>query len=823
MRGRVCRWVAFAAVAALTLSAGGVDAAPQGAEGSSDTPRVLFQLPEFIVLDQDGEAYGTEQLRGSVYIANFIFTRCKTVCPLTTNEMKTLQEELRAGPGWSDIRLVSFSVDPGFDTPKVLRAFARTNEADTSHWKFLTGTQGQLWWLIQKGFKLPVGDAPENADMPIFHSKSFVLVDREGRMRGMYDPLEPPEHEKLVRDLRSVLAEPGPTIVNLPSAEAIAPPWVGMRRDGQLATAGRISAEHDFRFTDRIAESGITFVHGVTEDSGRIYKPVHYDHGSGISIADVDGDGKQDMLFINQVGSNELWRNLGGGQFENITERSGLGRADVVSVGAAFADTDNDGDPDVFLTSVRGGNVLFENDGTGRFTDITKAAGLEYSGHSSGTLFFDYDKDGRLDLFLTNVGVYTTQEQGEGGYYVAFADAFGGHLKPERSEESRLYRNLGGNRFEDVTAETGLLDLSWSGDATPMDVNEDGWPDLYLLNMQGHDQYYENQGGKGFVARSREVFPKTPWGSMGVKAFDFDNDGDQDLILSDMHSDMSQPSPLDREKSKAEIQWPESYLATGGQSIFGNAFFRNDGEGRFTEISDEIGTENYWPWGLSVGDLNADGFEDVFIASAMNYPFSYGVNTLLLNDGGERFADAEYILGVEPRRNGRTSKPWFELDCSGKDKEDLLVCQRYGFSGRVVVWGSVGSRSSVIFDLDDDGDQDIVTLEFGDAPMVLISDLAQRKPVRYLKVDLQGTKSNRDGLGATVVVSAGGRQYTRVYDGVSGYLSHSLYPLYFGLGDAATVDSIEVRWPSGHTQKVAGPIESNTRVKVVEDGPAASD
>ncbi|MEE8146385.1 MAG: FG-GAP-like repeat-containing protein, partial [Longimicrobiales bacterium] len=731
MQGHARRWVAFAAVAALALSARGVEAAPQGAEGGSDGPRVLFQLPEFILLDQGGEVYGTEQLRGTVYIANFIFTRCKTVCPLTTNEMRTLQSELRADPKWADIRLVSFSVDPEHDRPDVLKAFAETNEADTSHWKFLTGSQGQLWWLIQKGFKLPVGDAPENTEMPIFHSRSFVLVDQEGRMRGMYDPLESAEHEKLVRDLQTVLAEPGPTVVHLPSEEAITPPWVDVRREAQLATAEGIAAEHDFRFTDQIAESGITFVHGVTDDSGRLYKPVHYDHGSGISIADVDGDGKQDVLFINQVGSNELWRNLGGGRFENITERSGLGRKDAIGVGAAFADTDNDGDPDVYLTSVRGGNVLFENDGSGHFTNITEAAGLEYSGHSSGALFFDYDRDGRLDLFLSNVGVYTTQEQGRGGYYIAFPDAFSGHLKPARSEESRLYRNLGENRFKDVTYDTGLLDLSWSGDATPLDANGDGWLDIYLLNMQGHDQYYENNEGKDFMPRSREVFPKTPWGSMGVKAFDFDNDGDQDLILSDMHSDMSEPSPLDREKLKSRMQWPESYLNSGGQSIFGNAFYRNDGDGRYTEISDEIGTENYWPWGLSVGDLNADGFEDVFIASAMNYPFSYGVNTLLLNEAGRRFADAEYILGVEPRRNNRTTKPWFELDCSGEDKEDLLVCKRYGFSGRVVVWGAVGSRSSVIFDLDDDGDLDIVTLEFGDAPMVLISDLAQRKPVRY--------------------------------------------------------------------------------------------
>ena len=819
MERRVRRWVILAAAVAITFGATGAPAAPQA---TAEAPRVLFTLPEYIVLDQGGQAYGTEDLRGTVYIANFIFTRCKTVCPLTTNEMKTLQAELQANPGWSDVRLVSFSVDPEYDRPDVLRAFAETNGADTAHWKFLTGTKGQLWWLIQKGFKLPVGDAPENAEMPIFHSRSFALVDREGRMRGMYDPLDPPEHEKLVSDLKAVLAERGPTHVSLPSAEAVSPPWVDMRREAQLATAEGLSAEHDFRFTDRIAESGITFVHGVTEDSGRLYKPVHYDHGSGVSIADVDGDGKQDLLFINQEGSNQLWRNLGDGQFENITEASGLGRESVISVGAAFGDTDNDGDPDVFLTSVRGGNRLFENDGSGRFTDITKAAGLEYNGHSSGALFFDYDRDGRLDLFVTNVGVYTTREQGRSGYYIGFPDAFSGHLKPERNEESRLYKNLGGNRFEDATYDTGLLDLSWSGDATPIDANGDGWLDIYLLNMQGHDQYYENNGGTDFIPRSRQVFPKTPWGAMGVKAFDFDNDGDQDIILSDMHSDMSQPSPLDQEKSKSDIQWPESYLNSGGQSIFGNAFFRNDGDSHYTEISDEIGTENYWPWGLSVGDLNADGFEDVFIASAMNYPFSYGVNSLLLNDAGKRFADAEYILGVEPRRNGRTSKPWFELDCSGEDRNDILVCKKYSFTGRVVVRGSVGSRSSVIFDLDDDGDQDIVTLEFGDAPMVLISDLADRKPVHYLKVDLQGTKSNRDGLGATVVVSAGGQQYYRTYDGVSGYLSHSLYPLYFGLGGADTVDSIEVRWPSGHTQKVDGPIAVNTRVKVVEDAPAAS-
>ena len=209
-----------------------------------------------------------------------------------------------------------------------------------------------------------------------------------------------------------------------------------------------------------------------------------------------------------------------------------------------------------------------------------------------------------------------------------------------------------------------MKDESWSGAASPIDVNEDGWLDLYVLNMQGHDQYYENVEGKHFVDKSREVFPKTPWGSMGVKVFDYNNDGKMDLYITDMHSDMSENIGVEREKLKSRMQWSEEFLRSGGNSIFGNAFYRNRGDGHFEEISDQIGAENYWPWGFSVGDLNADGYEDVFIASSMNYPFRYGVNSVLLNNRSERFLDSEFILGVEPRRDGRTAQPWFELDCA---------------------------------------------------------------------------------------------------------------------------------------------------------------
>src|SRR5206468_3102672 len=141
---------------------------------------------------------------------------------------------------------------------------------------------------------------------------------------------------------------------------------------------------------------GITFTHRIVDDAGRTYKAAHYDHGNGIAMADVDGDGRLDVYFVNQVGGNELWRNLGGGRFENITAAAGVGVPDKVSVSASFADVDNDGDADLYVTTVRGGNMLFENDGKGHFKNVSKASGLDYVGHSSAAVFFDYDRDGKL-------------------------------------------------------------------------------------------------------------------------------------------------------------------------------------------------------------------------------------------------------------------------------------------------------------------------------------------------------------------------------------------------------------------------------------------
>ena len=786
--------------------------------GPAVAARTWPRVPLFELTRGSGEAFGIEDLAGRVWIALFVRGQDAGTENARIPALAKFVEETNAAADGKRASVVALLEGPREVGLSPLRIRLAGHGVDAKRWTILTGAPGEVGELREEWF----GASAERPD-PL----DVFVVDRFGRIRERMDVRTADGLAALRQAMGPLIAERAPKRAAYPP-ESLDPKWLAPRAADQIEASKSWSVRHDFRFRDRRRASGIRFLHRSVDDSGFDYRQVHYDHGSGVAIADVDGDGLYDVYFSNQAGSNQLWRNLGGGRFEDVTARAGVAFREPCGVTASFADTDNDGDPDLYVTSVRGGNLLFVNDGTGRFEDVTADSGLAYTGHSSSGVFFDYDRDGLLDLFLCNVGVYTNevlrtvrddsttsgQEPGPFTYYEGVTDAFSGHLKKERTERSILYRNLGGNRFRDVSAETGLLDTSWTGDASPVDMNEDGWIDLYVLNMQGHDEYYENVGGKKFVKKSREIFPRTPWGSMGIKVFDFDQDGALDIYLTDMHSDMSIRVWPEDEKRKAEMIWPESLLLSGGKSIFGNAFFRRTAPNEVEEISDAIGAENYWPWGLSVGDLNADGYDDVFIASSMNYYFRYGINSVLLNDAGKRFVDSEFVLGVEPR-HGPLFKPWFELDCLDLEDATHELCEGVQV-GVVTAWAPLGSRSSVIFDLDGDGDLDIITNDMNSEPLVLVSDLAEHGELRFLKIRLEGTKSNRDGLGSIVRVHAGGRVRTQVHDGKSGYLSQSSQPLYFGLGDTDGVKHIEVTWPSG-TKQIVGAPKDLTRTLVIRE------
>ena len=206
--------------------------------------------------------------------------------------------------------------------------------------------------------------------------------------------------------------EPAKILKPFPEPAAIVDPsWLVPRQQAQLEAAQAYEVFCDFSFTDQLKASGIEFRNRVVEDSAKDHIPVHYDHGNGLAVGDVDGDGLYDLYFTTQVGGNQLWRNLGGARFENYTTPN-LELADKIGVSASFGDIDNDGDVDLYATAVRLGNQLLINNGAGRFEDITEHSGTGWQAHSSSGEFFDYNNDGLLDLFVTNVGIYTKDETG---------------------------------------------------------------------------------------------------------------------------------------------------------------------------------------------------------------------------------------------------------------------------------------------------------------------------------------------------------------------------------------------------------------------------
>ncbi|HET8713430.1 MAG TPA: CRTAC1 family protein [Gemmatimonadales bacterium] len=563
-------------------------------------------------------------------------------------------------------------------------------------------------------------------------------------------------------------------------------------------------------FQERAREAGIAFqMHFLPKEQGETFHINLYDHGAGLAVADFDNDGHEDIYFLNQVGPNALYRNTGNGSFVDVTAKAGVALGDRVCVGASFADYDNDGWADLFVTSTRGGNVLFHNKGDGTFSDVTAAAGLERTGHFQTPLFFDYDNDGKLDLFLTNTGAWTTDVYDSATHaYIGKPDL--GTLMTTAKEYNVLYRNNGDGTFSDVTDRAGLRGRGWAGDAAVFDYDQDGFLDVFVADMFGRGQLYRNSGRGTFTDVTAQTLGATPYGAVGTKALDYDGDGRLDLLVVDMHSDMwtgldyrhashdlatqaqhrRYRSPLGPTGNEAMPQFSQTVtqlFASMGEDyetlLFGNALYRNLGNGRFRENAVAAGMETFWPWGIASGDFDNDGDEDVFIPSGMGYPFYYWPNHLMMNDGNGTFRERAADLGVEPPPGG------------------VFLDER--IAGRQA---TRSSRSAVTADFDGDGRLELVTNNFNDAPYYFANRFPKRNFVAFR---LTGTKSNRDAIGAFIRLWAGNKVLVRQVNPAGGYLSHSSRVAHFGLGNRRDIDRVEIRWPSGIVQTLDKP-DANT-------------
>lgn len=517
-------------------------------------------------------------------------------------------------------------------------------------------------------------------------------------------------------------------------------------------------------FSDVAREAGLRM--SFTSGNEQSKKYIIEANGTGVAFIDYDADGRQDIFLVNgsrldgfpkgDAPTNRLYRNVGNGRFEDATRAANLAHSGWGN-GVCVADFDNDGFDDMYVT-YWGANVLYRNNGKGGFEDVTGRAGVGGSGKewSSGCTFLDYDRDGHLDLFVTSYQDFDLARAPAPGKasnceWKGMSVFCGPRGLP--FGKATLYHNRGDGTFEDVSEKAGIRSVRdfYAFTAVAADLNEDGWTDLYIACDSTPSIFFRNNKDGTFsdiatetgVAYNEHGFEQ---GGMGVAVGDFDNDGRLDLLKTNFAGD-----------------YPNLY--------------RNQGGGIFEDVVVKAGlavNPKYVGWGVGFVDLDNDGWKDVFQVNGHVYP------------------ELDRASGEEKYRNPRL----VYRNLGGGRFEDVSVMAGPGVAERR------SSRGAAFGDFDNDGAVDVVIMNMGEAPSLLRNGL--RSDNHWIKVKLEGTKSNRSAIGATVTVEAGGMKQTDAVLSQSSYISHNDSRLHFGLGKADRVDKFTVRWPNGLVERFPG-------------------
>jgi enediyne biosynthesis protein E4 len=523
-------------------------------------------------------------------------------------------------------------------------------------------------------------------------------------------------------------------------------------------------------FTDVTQASGLRFKH-VSGAFGKKYLPETM--GAGGAFLDFDGDGWQDILLVNSKNwpgrpgpkvTSALYRN-NKGTFVDVTKAAGLD-AEMYGMGVTTADYDNDGRVDVYITGL-GGNRLYRNLGGGKFADVTAKAGVGNGGFSTSAAFFDYDKDGKLDLFVANY----VQWEIEKDLHCTLDGKSKSYCTPEsyKGQSPTLYHNRGDGTFEDVTKRAGLENPgSKALGVTLLDFDGDSWLDLFVANDTQPNKLYRNAGNGTFkdlglaagVAFSEAGVARA---GMGVDAADYDGSGRPSLIIGNFSNEMM-------------------------------ALYHNEGTGLFIDEAPTSTIGQATLLSLTFAcfffDYDLDGQLDIF-----------AVNGHVSDD----------IEAVQPKVK-YAQTPHLFRNLGGKKFEAVTAR-----SGDALQRPMVG-RGGAYADYDNDGDLDVLVTVNGGAARLLRNDGGNRN--HYLRVKTVGTKSNRDGIGAKVVLTtAAGRKPWAVVKTGSSYLSQSELAVTFGLGTATQVPRVEVTWPSGQVDVLMN--VAADRTVVVQEGKGA--
>ena len=578
--------------------------------------------------------------------------------------------------------------------------------------------------------------------------------------------------------------------------------------------------------------TGVAFENELPETPDlNILNYLYYYNGGGVAAGDVDGDGLQDLYFSANIGPNRLYRNQGNYEFEDITDRAGVAGPAGWKTGVTMADVDGDGHVDIYVAAVnhlamKGRNVLYSNDGKGKFTDRTKEYGLEHVGYSTQAAFFDYDCDGDLDVYLLNNSTHNERRIGE--------------RKPVAATSSpaadKLFRNDGG-RFVDVSAQAGIRDSDHGVEGFGLgvvasDVNLDGCPDLYIANdFQENDFLYINNCDGTFTESIAKAMAHTSRFSMGVDAADFDNDGRPDVFVADMlpeREDVLKTSASTetfnlfnlRLRAGYHPQYPRNTLQLNRGSAAGAGRASDAGQAarsgqapRFSEIGYLAGVfATDWSWAPLFADLDNDGRKDLFVTSGI---YRRPNDLDYINFVGNEAVQASLAKGIT-RENLALLKrmPQIALANHAFRNEGNLT-----FTSVADAWG-LGepgfSNGAIYVDLNNTGALDLVVNRINMPAAIYRNRARELNGNAFLTVQLRGSGRNTTGIGAKVTVKQGGGMQMLEQSPTRGFQSSVDPRLHFGLGGTQRVDSLIVEWPDRRVQVLTG-VAANTTITVSQD------
>ena len=584
-----------------------------------------------------------------------------------------------------------------------------------------------------------------------------------------------------------------------------------------LIEAERVESDHP-QFRNVAREAGVDFLNRYYPaflNQPLRFGMIRYGPG-GIAAADYDNDGFYD-LFIPDGVESKLFRNRADGSFEDVTAEAGLSGLDGVSVGV-FADYDSDGHKDLFVSRTFQPNQLFRSNGDGTFTDVTAKAGIGADCCTTVASWADYDNDGDLDLYV--------------GRYLDPRKEIPTTFYARNGEPNQLYRNNGDGTFTNVTEQAGVGERGLCLGTVFGDYDNDGDADLYVVNDFGRSTLYRNNGDGTFTDVTVASNTLAYGAGMNASFADYDNDGDLDIYNTQIRSDHAWFAEAPTVYRYMQNSWRQGVWKTdmplywemfrqsglGFVGIFqkmasGNTLLRNSGDGTFEDVSKRAKADPPgWYWGASFADFDNDGWQDIYTANGWvhNDPGTE-IEMEFLNNVVSR--QAEYKTGIffAPKHFGTTSWHGYERDRHLRNQGDGTFVEIGTASGADLI---ANTRGVAVADFWNRGVLDIAVSASTDRHALLKNEVGGKR--HWLEIELVGTKSNRDAVGARITTRVAGKQQMRELAAGDGYGSQNTFRQHFGLGDAGVADEVTVRWPASRITQTFRNVAADRIIEITE-------